>query len=62
MNVLSSYVYVSLAESGVKLTLRHLTAARGHRTVRHDLITQILRRFHEHGDIHIAYPMYRIEN
>ena len=62
MNVLSPYVYVSLAESGVKLTLRHLTAARGRRTVRHELITQILRRFQAHSDIHIAYPTYRIEN
>ena len=62
MNVLGPYIYVSLAESGVKLTLRPLTAARGRRTVRHNLITQILRRFQEHGDIHIACPTYRIEN
>ena len=62
MNVLSPYVYVSLADSGVKLTLRHLTAARGRRTVRHELITKILRRFQAHSDIHIAYPTYRIEN
>lgn len=62
MNVLSPYVYVSLADSGVKLTLRHLTAARGRRTVRHELITKILRRFQEHSDIHIAYPTYQIES
>ncbi len=62
MNVLSSYVYVSLGESGVKLTLRHLTATRGRRTVRHDLITQTLRRFQANDTIHITYPTYRIEN
>lgn len=62
MNVLSPYVYVSLADSGIKLTLRHLTAARGRRTVRHELITKILGRFQAHSDIHIAYPTYRIES
>ncbi|PEN12899.1 mechanosensitive ion channel protein MscS [Longibacter salinarum] len=62
MNVLTPYVYVSLADHGVKLTLRHLTAARGRRSVRHDLISEILRRFQEHEEIHIAYPTYRISS
>jgi small-conductance mechanosensitive channel len=60
MNVLSPFVYVSLADHGVKLTLRHLTAARGRRTIRHDLAMEVLRRFREHPHINLAYPTYRI--
>jgi len=62
MNVLTPYVYVSLADAGVKLTLRHLTSARGRRSVRHDLISEILRRFQAHENIAIAYPTYRIDS
>lgn len=62
MNVLSPYVYVSLADHGVKLTLRHLTPARGRRSLRHNLIMEVLRRFDASDDIQIAYQTVRIAN
>lgn len=56
MNVLSPFVYVTLVEHGVKLTLRHLTPARGRRNIRHDFTMLLLERFRERGDVHLAYP------
>lgn len=59
-NVLSPFVYVDLADHGVKLTLRHLAAARGRRGIRHDLTTAMLDRFRTHDQIQIAYPTYSV--
>ena len=59
-NVLSPFVYVDLVDHGVKLTLRHLTSARGRRGVRHDLTIEVLERFRAHDQIQIAYPTYSV--
>lgn len=61
LNVLTPYVYVSVAEHGVKLTLRHLTPARGRRGIRHDLAIEVLDQFQAHDDIEVAYPTYSID-
>jgi small-conductance mechanosensitive channel len=56
LGVLTPIVYVSLAPHGVTLTLRHLTPARGRRTIADDLTAQILERFAAHEAIELAYP------
>jgi small-conductance mechanosensitive channel len=56
LGVLTPYVYVRLAEHGVRLTLRHLTPARGRRNIASDLSVQVLTRFRAHGAIELAYP------
>ena len=56
-NVLTPFVYVSLAENGVELTLRHLCPARGRRNIRHNFVMELLERFRAHGAIELAYPM-----
>jgi small-conductance mechanosensitive channel len=57
---LTPIVYVWPADSGVRLTLRHLTEARRQR-IHRDIITRhVLRRFSEHPGIHFAYPTQRI--
>ncbi len=61
LNVLTPYVYVSIADQGVRLTLRHLTSARGRRDIRHDLSIEVLRQFQARDDIHIAYPTYSVD-
>jgi small-conductance mechanosensitive channel len=59
--VLTPYVYLSLTDHGVKLTLRHLTPVRGRRNIRHNLTVQILTRFREHGQIELAYPTFQVQ-
>lgn len=54
--VLTPFVYVNVADNGVRLTLRHLCPARGRRNIRHEITTQMLDRFHEHRRIEFAYP------
>mgnify|MGYP001267555063 CR=1 FL=1 len=56
-SVLTPFVYVSLAENGVQLTLRHLCPARGRRDIRHEFTMHLLERFRAHGQIELAYPM-----
>ncbi len=58
MNVLTPYVYVETADHGVKLTLRLLTPARGRRNIRNDVVMEVLDRFQEHDNVHLAYPTY----
>lgn len=59
--VLTPYVFASLTDHGVKLTLRHLTPARGRRNIRHELTLQLLERFREHGQIELAYPTRQLQ-
>jgi small-conductance mechanosensitive channel len=59
--VLTPYVYLSLTDHGVKLTLRHLTPARGRRHIRHNLTAELLTRFREHGHIELAYPTLQLQ-
>ena len=57
---LTPAVYVTIADNGVKLTLRYLTDARGRRTMQDNLSRGILEDFEKNGDINFAYPTYRI--
>jgi small-conductance mechanosensitive channel len=59
-STLTPTVYVTIADNGVKLTLRYLTDARGRRTTQDELSRGILQDFEEHEDIKFAYPTYRI--
>ena len=59
-STLTPAVYVTIADNGVKLTLRYLTDARGRRTTQDELSRGILQDFEEHEDIKFAYPTYRI--
>lgn len=61
LNVLTPFVYVSIADHGVRLTLRHLTPARGRRNIRHDLVVEVLDQFQAHDDVRIAYPTYSVD-
>jgi small-conductance mechanosensitive channel len=57
---LTPIVYVWPADSGVRLTLRHLTEARRQR-IHRDIITRyVMHRFGEHPRIQFAYPTQRI--
>jgi small-conductance mechanosensitive channel len=59
--VLTPYVYLSLTDHGVKLTLRHLTPVRGRRNIRHNLAVELLTRFSNHGGIELAYPALQLQ-
>jgi small-conductance mechanosensitive channel len=59
--VLTPYVYLSLTDHGVKLTLRHLTPVRGRRNIRHNLTVELLTRFSNHGRIELAYPALQLQ-
>ncbi len=57
---LTPYVYVSVKDSGVKLTLRYLVDPRKRRASEDEIWTTILKEFAEHSDIDFAYPTTRI--
>ena len=57
---LSPIVYTSIADSGVRLTLRYLTPARRRRTVNHRISRNVLEAFIEHPRIDFAYMTARI--
>ena len=55
-NILTPFVYVHLAENGVRLTLRYLCEVRKRRGTAHALTMGMLARFKAHGGIELAYP------
>jgi len=57
---LTPAVYVTIADNGVKLTLRYLTGARDRRTMQDNLARGILEDFEANDNIGFAYPTYRI--
>lgn len=57
---LTPIVYVTIADYGVKLTLRYLTEVHKRRSSEVEISTQILDAFSERDDIELAYPTYRI--
>ncbi len=59
-STLTPAVYVTIADNGVKLTLRYLTGARERRTMQDNLSRGILENFEANGNINFAYPTYRI--
>lgn len=55
-SLLTPFVYVRVAENGVKLTLRHLCEVRKRRGTTHAFTISILEAFSEHDQIELAYP------
>lgn len=56
---LTPIVYTSIEDSGVLLTIRHLSPPRGRRGLAEAMSEAILERFAEHPDIDFAYPTQR---
>jgi small-conductance mechanosensitive channel len=56
---LTSTVYTSVSESGVKLTVRYLCDPRQRRSSIQTIWEDVLKAFSEHPDISLAYPTYR---
>ena len=52
-------VYTSIADNGVRLTLRYLTPVRMRRAITHRISQNVLRSFLEHPRIDFAYPTTR---
>lgn len=57
---LTPIVYTDVRESGVCLTIRHLTDPRKRRSVSQGIWEDILRELEKHEDIELAYPTMRL--
>jgi small-conductance mechanosensitive channel len=57
---LTPIVYTDVHESGVCLTVRHLSDPRKRRSVSQVIWEDVLKQFGEHEDIELAYPTMRI--
>jgi len=58
---LTPIVYTDVKDSGVNLTIRHLTNPRTRRKIGQAIWEDILDRFDEHDNVELAYPTMRIE-
>jgi small-conductance mechanosensitive channel len=56
---LTPYVYTSIKEFGVQLTIRYLCNPRKRRGTENEIWQDILNRFRNHNDIQFAYPTTR---
>ncbi len=59
---LTPFVYISVKDSGVLLTIRYLCKFRKRRTSEHDIWKDILKEFAKNKDIEFAYPTTRFFN
>jgi small-conductance mechanosensitive channel len=57
---LTPTIYTDVRDSGVCLTVRHLSDPRKRRSVSEHIWEDVLRTFDEHDDIELAYPTMRI--
>lgn len=57
---LTPIVYTDVRDSGICLTIRHLTNPRNRRGISQVIWEDILHAFEEHDDIELAYPTMRI--
>lgn len=57
---LTPIVYTDVRESGVNLTVRHLSDPRKRRSISQNIWEDVLRAFAENDDIELAYPTMRI--
>jgi len=57
---LTPIVYTDVQDSGVRLTIRHLSDPRKRRSIAQELWEDILDTFNEHENIDLAYPTMRI--
>ena len=55
-NKLTPITYVDIVDSGVQITLRYLTSARGRRQSEHQINEQILLAFNQEKEVNLAYP------
>lgn len=58
---LTPIVYTDVRDSGVNLTIRHLSNPRRRRRITQDIWEDVLERFQEHGNIDLAYPTIRVQ-
>ena len=59
-NFVTPKVYVTVADSGVQLSLRYMVSARRRRTMDDEFSREILRQFAKESSISLAYPTMRI--
>ena len=59
-NFITPKVYVTIADSGVLLTLRYMVSARRRRTMEDEFSREILRQFTMEPAVELAYPTTRI--
>ena len=59
-NTLTPFVYTSIKENGVSLTIRYLANPRRRRVTEHKIWEDILHMVGENKDINFAYPTNRI--
>lgn len=59
-SILTPFVYVRLADNGVRLTLRYLCEARKRRGTEHAITVSLLDAFKEHGNIELAHPAVHV--
>jgi len=57
---LTPFVYTSVEDYGIKLTMRYLTLPKKRRVAQHDIWEDILETFQKYPGIHYAYPSQRI--
>lgn len=57
---LTPIVYTDVQDSGIRLTIRHLSDPRKRRKISQTIWEDTLRKFNEHDDIDLAYPTMRI--
>lgn len=57
---LTPTVYTDVQDSGIRLTIRHLTDPRRRRSLGQAIWEDILLQFNDHNDIDLAYPTMRI--
>lgn len=57
---LTPIVYTDVKDSGVQLTIRHLSDPRRRRSISQKIWEDTLKKFNEHDDIDLAYPTMRI--
>lgn len=59
---LTPIVYTDVRESGINLTIRHLSDPRKRRTISQAIWEDVLDAFQQSDDIDLAYPTFRITN
>lgn len=57
---LTPIVYTDVRDSGINLTIRHLSNPRNRRALTQSMWEDILDRFEQHDNIDLAYPTMRI--
>lgn len=59
---LTPIVYTDVKDSGINLTIRHLTDPRSRRSITQAIWEDVLDRFKEHDNLDFAYPTIRVSD